>query len=73
VATNRTGPVDVSVLDLLGRPVRALAHFSLPAGASQELSWDGRRGDATPAPAGIYWVRMRWPGGSDVRKVVKLE
>jgi hypothetical protein len=37
------------------------------------LNWDGLRADGSIAPAGIYWVRVRWPGGSEARPVVKID
>lgn len=69
----RGGPVDLTVLDVTGRRVCAIAsRGSMPAG-QVVLAWDGRRDDGAVAPAGTYWVRMRWPGGQDQRRIVKLD
>ena len=69
----RGGRAEVTVVDLNGRLVRRLASLELAAGAPRTLVWDGRRDDGRPADAGVYWVRMRWPGGADRRRVVKLD
>jgi hypothetical protein len=69
----REGPVDLAVLDVTGRRVCAIAsQRAMPAGQAV-LAWDGRRDDGAVAPAGTYWVRMRWPGGEDRRRIVKLD
>ena len=69
----RGGPVDLTVLDVTGRRVCAIAsQRAMPAGQAV-LAWDGRRDDGAAAPAGTYWVRMRWPGGEDRRRIVKLD
>ena len=52
----RTGPVRLDVVDVTGRQVAKIAHGSLIAGPHQ-FAWDGMtRG--TPAPAGLYFVRL---------------
>jgi hypothetical protein len=72
-ALERPGTVDLTVVDLEGRRVRALT-VGQPFGAGpQSVSWDGRRDDGRVAPAGVYWVRLRWPDGADRRRLVKLE
>ena len=64
---DRPESLDVTVLDLEGRSVRVLA------AGQQTLTWDGRCHDGPAAPVGIYWVRMRWPGGVDRRRIAKLD
>ena len=67
------GAVDLTVVDLGGRRVRQLAAGQfLPAGP-RTVTWDGLRDDGRAAPAGVYWVRMRWVGGMDGRRLVKLD
>ena len=70
IALDGAHPAEVSVLDLAGRRVRELAPVGLLGGA---VAWDGRRDDGAMARAGVYWVRVRWAGGSDARRLVKLE
>jgi len=72
-ALDHPAPVDLMAVDLEGRRVRVLA-TGQPAGqASQSVRWDGRTEDGRMAPAGVYWVVMRWAGGLDARRIVKLE
>jgi len=70
---DRPGAVDVSVFDLSGARVRTLAQLELAGAGRRVWSWDGRRDDGRKAGAGVYWVRVAWPGGADRRRVVKLE
>jgi hypothetical protein len=37
------------------------------------MTWEGRRDDGRAAPAGVYWVLLRWPGGVDRRRFIKLD
>jgi hypothetical protein len=67
------GLVDLVVIDLEGRRVRVLA-AGQPVGAGQQaVTWEGRRDDGRVAPAGVYWVVLRWPDGVDRRRIVKLD
>ena len=66
------GPADLAVLDLEGRRVRELVAGSLSSG-EHVYTWEGRRDDGRDAPAGVYWILMRWQGGIDRRRVVKLD
>jgi hypothetical protein len=69
---DRPGPIDLIVIDLEGRRVRRLA-AGQPAGAGpQTVAWDGLRDDGRVAAAGVYWVLLRWPDGTDRRRIVKL-
>jgi hypothetical protein len=69
----RAGPVELAVYDVTGGRVRVLAGGEvLPAG-EREVAWDGRREDGEPAPAGVYWVRLRSLDGTDQRRFSKLE
>jgi hypothetical protein len=70
---DRAAVVDLMVVDLEGRRVRVLA-AGQPAGQGpQDVTWDGRREDGRLARPGVYWVVMRWSGGIDGRRIVKLE
>jgi len=67
------GPVHVAVFDLNGRKVRSLGEWAGSDLGLRTLEWDGRRDDGSEAGAGVYWVRMQQPGGSDERRLVKLD
>lgn len=70
---DRPGRVDLAVVDLAGRRVRALASGQSLSAGQKSVTWDGLRDDGRVAPAGVYWVLMRWPGGSDRSRIVKLD
>ena len=70
---DRTGPVDLSIFDSAGRRVRTLASGLFSGPGRQSVTWEGRREDGRVAPAGVYWVLMRWPSGVDQRRLVKFE
>ena len=67
------GGVDLVIIDLAGRRVRQLAAGQQAGPGPQAVTWEGRRDDGRVAPAGVYWVRLRWPGGADRRRIVKLD
>jgi aminopeptidase N len=56
--------VEVSVLDLLGRRVWSLMPFTAGPGY-QILQWEGVTRPGSPAPSGLYFLRVR--AGSDSR------
>jgi len=70
---SRPGSVEVAVFDLGGTRVRRLRSVELSGTEPLALQWDGRRDDGRKAKAGVYWVRVSWPGGSDGRRLIKLE
>jgi hypothetical protein len=72
-ALDSSGPVDLMVVDLQGRRVRSLAAGQLFGSGQQNVTWGGLSDDGRPAPAGVYWLLMRWPGGADRRRLVKLD
>jgi len=75
ILVDRTQPgrVEVAVFDLHGTLVRRLGSFLLSGAEPLSLQWDGRRDDGQKAKAGVYWVRATWPGGSEGRRLIKLE
>jgi hypothetical protein len=73
LALARDASVDVTVLDASGRRVRVLAAHEAMSAGRPSLTWDGRRDDGAAARAGVYWVLMRWDGGADRRRIVKLD
>lgn len=65
------GPIRVTVHDLAGRLVADLASGRRAAGA-HSVRWDGRGRGGRPAPAGVYFVRLRTVEGGSAAKVVRL-
>jgi flagellar hook assembly protein FlgD len=71
-ALARTDHVVLDVLDVEGRRVRTLRDGWLGAGM-QSSSWDARDDQGRRVTPGIYWLRMRWTGGVDGRRIVRLD
>ena len=69
-ALPRAADIQISVFDVQGRRVATLASGAWPAGA-HEVEWNGRTSGA-PAPAGLYVLSYRYPGGIDKRAVVRV-
>jgi hypothetical protein len=65
-AVPRATEVSVALFDLLGRQVATLASGMHPIGQYQ-VTWNGDV-DGGPAKAGIYFLRMRAPGGVNVTR-----
>jgi hypothetical protein len=57
----RPSPINIDIIDLLRRRVRAVYTGHLAAGA-HVLNWDGRDEAGRPAPSGSYQARVRAPG-----------
>ncbi|MGH7741933.1 MAG: FlgD immunoglobulin-like domain containing protein [Candidatus Eiseniibacteriota bacterium] len=70
---DRAGAVSLSVVDLEGRRVRSLLSSDFASQGARSVAWDGRGDDGRVIPPGVYWVRLRWSGGTDQRPVIKLE
>ena len=51
----RTGLATLTVLDVAGRPVRTLLQGETAAG-THRVEWDGRDGQGTTLPAGVYYI-----------------
>lgn len=69
----RAGRVQLSLLDVSGRAVRRLADRACAPG-QYSVTWDGRAEDGSPAPSGVYFVRLSAAGvpGAEVRTLVWL-
>jgi hypothetical protein len=65
------GEARVEVLDIGGRIVARLAQGAFAAGP-HTVRWEGRDATGRAAPAGIYFVRIVTPYGSDVRRLPLL-
>ena len=67
------GRARLTIVDLEGRLVRELRPGQAVGSDRQDVIWDGRRDDGRVAPAGVYWALLRWTGGIDRRRFVKLD
>lgn len=65
----RTDRVDLAVHDLRGRRVAVLLAERRASGRHQ-ISWDGRDGSGRALASGVYLIRLRAGGQSEVRKTV---
>lgn len=63
--------VQVDMLDVAGRRVRAIWQGILPSGKSA-LSWDLRGDSGDPVRAGVMFVRLQAMGHAVVKRVVLL-
>ena len=65
--------VDADVYDLGGRRVVCLTRQGEYPPGEHELRWNRRRSDGSPAPPGVYFLRVTSPFGSAVQRVVLLD
>ncbi|MBN2171469.1 MAG: T9SS type A sorting domain-containing protein [Candidatus Krumholzibacteriota bacterium] len=72
VAMREAGPARLEVLSVSGRLLRVLHEGELGAGA-HDFHWDGRGADGATLPSGVYLVRLRMGGDSQLRRVVMLK
>ena len=72
-ALENPGRASLTIVDLEGRLVRRFAVTQAVGSGRQDVTWDGVRGDGRAARAGVYWVLLRWSGGVDRRRFVKLD
>jgi flagellar hook assembly protein FlgD len=63
--------VRAEVLDVSGRHVATLAFGTYDAGV-HELTWDGTNARGQRAAAGVYLVRVQWPGSQTTQRIVRL-
>jgi len=61
----------LTVHDLAGRRIATIGSGTFAAGR-QVLTWNGRDAEGRLLPAGVYWVRLDSPVGSEARRVVML-
>ena len=63
------GPVRLKIYNTLGQPVRTLVdHFQ--AAGSHQVRWDARDQRGTTLAAGVYLVRLHYPGGEQTRRLL---
>ena len=66
------GDVDLTIYNVLGKPVREVWSGPLAAG-EYRLVWDGRDGQGQPVAAGVYLYQLQVGDQTRTRKMVKLE
>jgi flagellar hook assembly protein FlgD len=64
--------IEIDVFDVQGRRVASPARGEWSAGA-HVIAWDGRTRSGQSAPAGLFLVRYRYPGGQDRRRIVRVQ
>jgi spore coat protein A len=65
----RAADVEVRIFDVLGREVRGLEPFLLPAG-ERRVQWDGRDNGGRAVPAGVYFYQVRAAEAVETAKAV---
>ena len=66
------GPVRLTIYNTLGQPVCTLADQFQAAGFYQ-VHWDARNQQGTELAAGVYLVRLHYPGGEQTRRLLLLK
>ena len=66
------GPIRLRIYNTLGQPVRTLVDQFQAAG-SYQVRWDARDQQGTALAAGIYLVRLHYPGGEQTRRLLLLK
>ena len=67
-----SGPVRLTIYNTLGQPVRTLVDQFQAAGFYQ-VPWDARDQRGTALAAGVYLVRLHYPGGEQTRRLLLLK
>jgi len=68
-AQDRPGNVEVRVFNVRGELVRTVANQWYPQGL-HTVAWDGKTRTGGAAPSGVYYIRAKSLGGTDVIKAV---
>ena len=66
------GPVRLVIYNLLGQRIRALVDEAQAAGAYR-VQWDARDAAGRRVSSGVYFIRLRYPGGVQTRRMLYLE
>ncbi len=66
------GSVRLEIYNLLGQSIRTLVDEVQAAGAYR-VHWDARDGRGAAVAAGVYLVRLHYPGGVQTRRMLYLE
>ena len=62
------GDIDLELFNVAGQRVRRLASEPAPAGEHSRI-WDGLDDAGRPVAAGLYFIRLRAPGATLMRKI----
>ena len=62
----------LEIYNLLGQPVRTLVDQVQAAGAYR-VRWDARDGRGAAVAAGVYLVRLHYPGGVQTKRLLYLK
>jgi hypothetical protein len=68
---DRSAPVALTILNLLGHTVRVLSKAQLAAGA-HSIQWDGRDDSGQTVPTGLYLVRLENGNHSQVKQLLLI-
>ena len=66
------GLVRLTIYNILGQPVHTLVNQFQPAG-SYQIRWEARDQRGTALAAGVYLVRLHYPGGEQTRRLLLLK
>jgi len=66
----RAAAIEIELFDVQGRGVAVLARGVWPVG-EHAVEWGGMTQDGTAAAPGWYVVRYRYPGGRDIRRLIR--
>ncbi len=69
----KTGPVDMAVLDLVGRRVRTLHPGSILDVGEHSIRWNGLDDGGRPLPSGVYFCAIEMSGETSSRKMILLK
>lgn len=69
----RSGPLEVTVYDVVGRAVRHLLRETEGSPGEHLATWDGRSDQGSVCSAGVYFVGVRLGMEKAVKRIVKLE
>jgi hypothetical protein len=70
-ALAKEGPVEITIYDVAGRPVRGLLRANRPAGV-HSVTWDGTTSTGHPASAGVYRCVLRSDGAQVARTMIRV-
>ena len=65
--------VQIDVLDVSGRSVRAIEQGRRFAAGSHVVTWDGRGASGQRVAPGIYFARVRTDAGQSIARIVRLD
>ncbi len=67
-----SGPVRLTIYNILGQPVRTLVD-QFQAADFYQVRWDARDRRGTALAAGVYLVRLHYPDGEQTRRLLLLK